>query len=189
MPGMWRDFTAAYALKRHLLNVPAGLSLLFCMTVAAFWARSYWGTYAKYVKVGNISIEAQNNDAGVTWYSPSLYLDYLCSSGSGVFLPSDKHYWWGDSTRQFFVGYYSTVRLVDPTDRLPADTLVVWRLYLHDWSLCFIFAMLPARAATALIRRRTKTRTGLCANCGYDLRATPDRCPECGTAQPVRQNL
>ena len=47
-------------------------------------------------------------------------------------------------------------------------------------------AMLAAPLAFTLsaIRRRRRVREGLCLVCGYDLRASPERCPECGTANP-----
>ena len=54
--------------------------------------------------------------------------------------------------------------------------------HLPYWSLLVLSAIPPVAMFRRWRRRRRRVRQGLCLICGYDLRSTPDRCPECGTA-------
>lgn len=57
-----------------------------------------------------------------------------------------------------------------------------------DYGFCFPLWLVLVFCATAtlIIARpwRAPRRTGLCHRCGYDLRASQTRCPECGTPIP-----
>jgi hypothetical protein len=48
------------------------------------------------------------------------------------------------------------------------------------WALFVTTATLPAATLAFELRRRRRRLLGLCPACGYDLRASPGRCPECG---------
>jgi hypothetical protein len=48
------------------------------------------------------------------------------------------------------------------------------------WSCALLFLTLPALWSVNWLRRRARKLACRCPNCGYDLRATPDRCPACG---------
>jgi hypothetical protein len=54
------------------------------------------------------------------------------------------------------------------------------------WSVALMASVLPAWWGLRRGKARRRSKLGECAACGYDLRATTERCPECGTAAAAR---
>ena len=63
-----------------------------------------------------------------------------------------------------------------------------WVALFPHWAVILATSILPAfwliqkGFFIRQFRRRRRIKLGLCTVCGYDLRATPDRCPECGNS-------
>jgi hypothetical protein len=169
--------------KRRLFNLAvAGSGVLF-LAVAALWVRSYFVKDELYLLPGPARDKEFTSFRGSIASLPGRIEFKLAYRGSAgvVVCASDRgqrviyagakrrppeENGRGDHARHQFevidYGRYSTVRV-------------------PHWGILSL-ALLPGIGW--LIKRwvgRRRSRAGRCPTCGYDLRATPERCPECGT--------
>ena len=162
------------------------LSLLLCIGILALWVRSYRVHYGvAYDRLMNpepkpIFFTGESDLGDGFWVKPFNAYEYhlgvyrgevIC--GHPARMMSPRHW-------QFYQREYPYVPERDwgmPRFHSNADYV-----YFPVWWLSVLFAITPIALFAKHFRRRRLSRAGTCPSCGYDLRASPDRCPECGTA-------
>jgi hypothetical protein len=162
--------------RRWLFNGLAVLSLLLCLSVSFECVRSF------YVED---SLRCQSSVGGrlVEFISRNGRLDVLYygtwNGGVGdigyTYVPGSPYALVGTDYSRRYIGFGTGItgyggRFIN----------------LPYWLAVVVLAILPSIAWRQHHRRLQHERLerGICLVCGYDLRATPDRCPECGTIPP-----
>jgi hypothetical protein len=146
--------------RRWLFNILTALSLLLCVATVVMWVRSY-----------------QHED----W----VLIDrrYITSAVSNAWPPSPGRLLHSHDGSLGMLRYWG----VDPTGKIIMSApFPVW--FMPYFLLVLPPLIFPAVWLAMRWRRRQqsadRTAMGLCTGCGYDLRASIERCPECGTPIP-----
>ena len=182
-------------LLRLLLHALTLLSLLLCLATLAFWIRSYFKSdWYHYVVLDaprrTWTQYSLNSNKGSLYFSyfgfrfntDTRFQDYvrLREAPAGFsyqgYEPRDNRHLAGSTLRRLGFALQSEYNTPDASGSYDFPNAFV-----PHWFIVLITALLPATRLYLLVRRRQQKRAGLCPTCGYDLRATPSRCPECGT--------
>ncbi|MDB5323725.1 MAG: hypothetical protein JWN40_5356 [Phycisphaerales bacterium] len=191
---------AVRRLRHILISTTTVLSTLLCIATTALWLRSYWGTdcLSRRTPVASSPYAVSHYEHQIAWthgeirFSSGEQSYYLHSPLSDSAAPvTASAYWswsrlgvghWGWESppahslrdRLGFQSYHSGLSTSFSDSHHDVDTMPAWLPVA-------LFAIPPALFVRRRIRARRRAQTGHCRRCGYDLRATPDRCPECGT--------
>lgn len=179
---------------RRLFNITSALSLVIAVVAVASWvsSRDNHLSAALHVRGRFVFVEGQGKDLHIGIVQGTRQTDptgfWLCwlTQPDPVQVYGPTNLWkvvpgslWNDWTAQVYVGDGSG-RAMPPLRPLHG-VIIAW------WIALQMPAILPALWLLLFYARRSRTTReesrrarGLCPACAYDLRASTERCPECG---------
>ena len=186
--------------RRHLLDFVCGLSLILFGLSFFAWFWSQWLLLEVCYAHGNPTVDP------VTDYYLSFHsngeMDIECENYGKIISSRNINDWpkpgWHFREDLEFATYskFDFIAIIGWIDRgrlrgghwvSPGlDPVRMTYVTLPTWSVVIVFALLPIAILLRWLWPQRRRITGRCAACGYDLRATPDRCPECGAAAAYR---
>ena len=183
-------------MRRHVFTAASALSLALCLAAAVLWVRSYsvadlWeGGYWR-ENPGPIPNMVLVNEMEFDQCRGRWMVRYLI----GYLRPPSHSHWfhrqpesvgWDgfiDSSFWHEEGTYAPHHLPGGL-RFRYDR-GSWDLGIPDYLPVLLAGVLPLLWLWRRVANRRQTRMGFCPRCGYDLRASADRCPECGISVPT----
>jgi hypothetical protein len=187
------------AVRRHLFNALAVLSLLLCAATVTIWVRSmsHGGALPAVKEQSGWQFQSLRGRVCVT-HVAAIGQSPGAADQPGLAVWEDRPpvEWPSDQpTMCLFYGVrnmpeaslsngFGLAQVRNVSAWGPETPPRQWRangVAVPYWMPLALFLVSPLVWA-ATFRRRGRARRGECLRCGYDLRATPDRCPECGTA-------
>jgi hypothetical protein len=186
---MRHDAEGGGGVKQRLFHLATCVSLLLCLAMLALWVRSHWVydqvTRSQIVPPGRVFTTLRSLPGRLMW--DRLYLTYPKRPPPEWARPWPTARWSWDTSdaighSPILEGWGSRWELVRQPYRGQDHGEGGWYqvLMLPHWSLAVATAVLPVWWLVGRLRRR-RFGEGCCQKCGYDLRATPGRCPECGS--------